>query len=178
MPHPLLKWVVTYHEKEECKMKVMNINSAKFGTNKRLAIYESPDYCLGATGFTKEMIEQYNIDPILLTVVAEAGPGAIGQYDYLIIVYDMDRFINSKWAEAIVAHEIGHVVTPLGNGFWFGEHAEYVADHYAVQLGYKELLIDMLIYCMDQLRRVGQDHLVNLCLKRIRMLEGGDGYAY
>src|SRR6185312_12830005 len=133
------------------------IDTTQYGinTSKRVGIVESPDDAVNMSSVkivrTHEQLD-HRLYTRLLTLAPEGQ--AMYEYDYLIIVYNLDTFFSDALvAEAIIAHELGHLEhtaeylsRPDGH-----LQAELEADAHAASQGYALPLQQFLINTRQQL---------------------------
>lgn len=150
----------------------VNIN----GKTEHVAIIEQPQDLASHHQLSIEDIEKHHIDTRILTVMMtvydnEQIAELTGYYlDYMIIVYDYKSFNSNQYVrQALVSHELGHIMYPTGHLTDQDEvtEQEFKCDEYAVQQCGKESVLLMLNIMRAEGIRLGIHHLVPELEKRI-----------
>lgn len=118
------------------------IDNNKFKYDGKVMIVEDKWPCMLVNGVTEIVIDLLQIDTALLTGIGEPGYALTGSCQFVIVVYDQDDFMNHRWRDAIIAHEIGHVKYKFGHGY--GVISEIIADFHAIRLGYGKEMIEAI----------------------------------
>lgn len=110
--------------------KMVAIDGRRFGYSGPIIVIESKESIAYACGDLAK-----RVDPILATICS------VHLGNFYVVVWDLEHFLSHPLRDAVVAHEVGHIVR---DAVGFSTEVELIADRHACELGYAYALRQVL----------------------------------
>ncbi|WP_249745277.1 hypothetical protein [Mesobacillus boroniphilus] len=146
------------------------LDQEKYGVNGRIAIIENKEAVLTVFGFKNgKWLNLWDIDSRILSLFYKSYDA---EFDWFIVVYDYATFCADKdIKEAIIWHEIGHIVYPVLEQ-QLNIESEIQCDGLAIKNGHQEGIRKILNLTMKMAKTLNNETLTYITFERQMKLPG------